>query len=76
MTETRAYVQLALAVTVLALLTLAGLAAIPSAMATLTVAEEGYHYVYDLDSHLAMCEEDDILDKPDCIRVAYETWED
>ena len=60
---------------VLVFLALAALVAAPAALDTLQ-GEAGHHYVTDLDSHLAMCEEPDILDRPDCIRVAYETWED
>ena len=60
---------------ILVFLALAALVAAPMAMDTLT-GDDGHHYVTDLDSHLAMCEEPDILDRDDCIRTAHETWED
>lgn len=60
---------------ILVFLALAALVAAPMAMDTLT-GDDGHHYVTDLDSHLAMCEESDILDRDDCIRTAHETWED
>ena len=60
---------------ILVFLALAALVAAPSALDTLT-GHGGHHYVTDLDSHLAMCEESDILERDDCIRTAHETWED